>query len=69
MRGVLRPAATVDLPLAVPTACQNRERNLEMCPCQYDTCERHAFCCACVRNHWKADGSSSTACMRDGEGV
>lgn len=64
MRGVPRPAATLDLPIAVPEACTNHSRNVEMCVCTYDTCDRHGFCCACVRNHWKADASSATACMR-----
>jgi hypothetical protein len=65
MRGTPRPASTLDLPLAIPADCANRARNLEMCRCTYDTCERNGYCCACVRNHWKEDASSATACMRD----
>ncbi|MBM3473209.1 MAG: hypothetical protein FJX75_08085 [Armatimonadetes bacterium] len=65
MRGTPRPASTLDFPLAIPADCASHPRNLEMCPCTYDTCERRGFCCACVRNHWKEDASSATACMRD----
>jgi hypothetical protein len=64
MRGTPRPVDTLALPLAVPEGCRNRERNDAMCPCTKATCERRAYCCACVRNHWKADASGATACMR-----
>ncbi len=65
MRGTPRPASTLELPLAIPVDCPNHERNKQTCACTYEECERRAFCCVCVRNHWKADGSSATACMRD----
>ena len=65
MRGNARPQATMSLPMAVPEKCPNRETNVAACRCTYTECERHAFCCVCVRNHWKPDASSTTACMRD----
>ena len=65
MRGTKRPPETLSLPLAVPENCPNYKINLEACPCTYEECERRGKCCACVRNHWKADASSATACMRD----
>jgi len=45
-------------------SCPNRERNLEMCVCTYETCERRGVCCECVRNHWTEDGKGRTACFR-----
>ncbi len=65
MRGTKRPESTMSLPIAIPTACPNREINVESCPCTNTECSQHAFCCSCVRAHWKPDGSSRTKCMRD----
>lgn len=65
MGGAKRPGGTMDLPVTVPVGCPNHEVNLEACACTYAECERRAYCCVCVRNHWKPDASSSTACMRD----
>jgi hypothetical protein len=64
MGGTPRPADTLDFPQAIPDNCPNSARNQQACVCTADNCGRHAVCCACVRNHWKADGSSATSCMR-----
>ncbi len=63
MKGTKRPAATMEL-AGAGDPCPNRDRNLEMCVCTYDTCERRGVCCECVRNHWSEDGKGRTACFR-----
>ena len=63
MAGAKRPAATLELH-GVAEACTNQPRNAENCPCESDSCVRLGWCCECVRNHWTADGTGRTACMR-----
>lgn len=60
-----RTESTLELTMVTDPKCGNYERNKEVCPCTSETCERQGTCCDCVRNHWKADGSGQTACMRD----
>jgi hypothetical protein len=33
--------------------CLNLERNLELCICTYEPCERKGVCCECIRHHLK----------------
>jgi hypothetical protein len=63
MGGALRDESTLSLPLVPPEDCPNQETNLDACVCTAD-CDRRGYCCVCVRNHFKVDGSGATACMR-----
>jgi hypothetical protein len=31
--------------------CQNKEKNLQQCPCTYPGCPRKGICCECLRYH------------------
>ncbi|MFO8089740.1 MAG: DUF6485 family protein [Desulfatiglandaceae bacterium] len=31
----------------------NREKNLEICNCTYDPCEKKGYCCRCIAYHLK----------------
>jgi hypothetical protein len=31
----------------------NREKNLEICNCTYDPCDRKGYCCRCISYHLK----------------
>lgn len=42
--------------------CLNKEKNEEGCPCSSVDCERHGFCCECVRYHKRA--GELPACLR-----
>ncbi len=33
--------------------CINKERNLKMCNCSYNPCERKGICCECLHYHRK----------------
>jgi hypothetical protein len=33
------------------TECANQKKNLAVCTCTYETCERRGLCCACVAYH------------------
>lgn len=64
MRGALRNPETLNLlALAAVTCSVNQARNLEVCTCTYEPCERKGVCCNCVRNHFSVDGTGRTACM------
>jgi len=65
MRGVARPEETMMLPKDTVLQCDRLEANQKNCPCTHETCVRRATCCDCVRNHWTADGTGRTACMRE----
>jgi len=65
MRGVLRRPETMALKDLAETVCAtNQARNNDFCVCTYDTCGNHGVCCNCVRNHFTADGTGRTMCMK-----
>ena len=33
------------------TQCNNKEKNLEGCPCASSDCENAGICCDCIRRH------------------
>lgn len=35
------------------TDCTNKEKNMEMCNCTYEPCERKGICCECIAYHKK----------------
>lgn len=65
MRGVERDPGTMDLAARASGTCDaNKERNLQVCVCTWDPCDRKGVCCNCVRNHFSMDGSGRVACMK-----
>ncbi|MGD9519084.1 MAG: hypothetical protein AB7W28_06170 [Armatimonadota bacterium] len=60
--GKQRPQTTLELPERVP--CPNLETNLADCLCTSEPCVRRGVCCACIDNHWSADGKGRVACFR-----
>jgi hypothetical protein len=59
-----RPQATLELLKEHADKCINFERNMEICACSSTSCSRKGTCCDCVRNHWTADATGRTTCMR-----
>ena len=35
------------------TNCPNKQKNLEMCNCTYNGCEKAGICCECLHYHRK----------------
>ena len=63
MGGAERPAETRAL-RGVREKCDNHQKNLEFCPCDYDPCSNRGTCCDCIRNHWGSTAYPAVACMR-----
>lgn len=43
-------------------ACENKEKNEQVCNCACKDCKNHGVCCECVRNHRENGGLP--ACLR-----
>jgi hypothetical protein len=49
----------------IKTCATNGARNADFCVCSNTSCPRRGVCCNCVRNHWNAEGTGRTACMKN----
>ncbi len=46
--------------------CKNKEKNLKVCNCTYEPCERKGVCCDCLRYHMRM--KELPACFFDKQG-
>jgi hypothetical protein len=64
MRDTERPPETRSLSGIAAGKCEQHGINLDRCTCSYTSCDNHATCCDCVRNHWGNTTYPSPACMK-----
>jgi len=47
--------------------CPNQEKNLKMCNCTYEPCERKGICCECIAYHRRMGELPGCLFTKEGE--